>query len=208
MGEKSVKFIKETLSKHTDTANLATCIIKSCSKSVTYTSNNDNEDDTFQSIISATQGLHQFFPSFTSKDGNCFYHALSRLLFGSEAFSPMIRFALAITLIQNEQLFSFILSYYGSNIIFDTLLMSVCTDGRWANEFIIGASSILTSRPIYVYSLTTHGNQMNFIYNLDLDNENNCPLTIAFRVNHFVALLPRSSESKAPVPSDRYFNHL
>jgi hypothetical protein len=202
---KTTRLIKDALSKHKDTANLATCIIRSCNQSKIY--NNDKKDDSFQNVIEATQGLHDFFPSYTSKDGNCFYHAISRLLFGDETFSPMIRFALAVTLIQNEQLFSFLLPYYGSNIIFDTLLMSVCTNGQWANEFIIGASSILTTRPLYVYSITTHGNNMNFIYNLDLANENNSPLTIAYCINHFVALQPISSESQAPVPSERYFSH-
>lgn len=127
-------------------------------------------------------------------------------MFGNEVFTPMIRFGIAITLIQNEQLFSLLLRSYGSNKIFDTLLITAVTDGDWANEFLIGAATIFTRRPIYVYSSTSHHESMNSIYNLDINNENNKPLTIAFHINHFVSLFPVSNCSTPPIPEARYFS--
>jgi hypothetical protein len=93
-------------------------------------------------------------------------------------------------------------------MVFNTLLISNSTLSNWANEFVVGAATVLTNRQIYMYSVTTHSQQMNFIYNLDLQNDDNLPLSIALHINHFVPLIPKSIDSTLPRPQNRYFANI
>lgn len=151
--------------------------------------------------------MTDFIPVTTSKDGNCFYHSISSLLFGCETFTPLIRIGIVKTLLDNENLFSFLTRFYCSNKIFDSLLISASTDGDWADEFIVGAATLLISRPIFMYSISSTNRKMNYVYNLDISNENNAPLTMAFLNSHFTALLPSSDNLQPPKPKTKYFTH-
>ena len=46
-----------------------------------------------------------FFPVFTTGDGNCFYHALSRLVYGSESHFVEMRVRIVVEGVKNSNLY-------------------------------------------------------------------------------------------------------
>jgi hypothetical protein len=112
MSNKSANSVKEILSMHIDIAHLVIGALRSSTKKIVY--GGEKIDDSFKDLIDATEGLNNFIPIDTRKDGNCFYNATVKLLLGDELFSHIVRFGITFILVNNEQLFFQLLRSSGS----------------------------------------------------------------------------------------------
>ncbi len=90
----------------------------------------------FQHIINLTEGLkNKYFPIFTRMDGNCLYYSISKLLFGCENGSYILRLSALFILIEFEKYFIHLLSKtYDSmnfNEKFNELVLKTSSDYEW-----------------------------------------------------------------------------
>ena len=146
------------------------------------------------SLISFIDNSLNYAPVLTTGDGNCFYNAISIILFGHEGHSSRLRITNAYVLSLYEQWFTFILIRSGSNITIKQLVEQTCKDKVWANEYNILAMSIVLKKPICIYQ--HHGNSISFA---SYDIINNLPICLILNNFHFTALLKRISTYNFPV---------
>ena len=71
---------------------------------------------------------------FTTKDGNCLFHANSLNLFGFESFSLKIRLGTVFMCFEYEAFISRYLKDYGYNYDFEALIRKTSKFGKWGSE--------------------------------------------------------------------------
>ena len=102
--------------------------------------------------------LQTFTPVTTTADGNCMYHALSRVVCGSEQLSVVFRLLAAYAVVKYRHVMinalhdAFPLQTHDENERkCNTLLVSALTIGDWGSDFHLFLLSLLLDRPIFLY---------------------------------------------------------
>ncbi len=119
---------------------------------------NELVDEDFVPMIDNILGLKdKFLPINTTKDGNCLYYSISRILYGNELKNYSIRLALLFIIIEYKSFFLNLLgktySLEGKEKAYEDLIYKVSNFYEWGCEFVQIATSILLNRPIYCFSV-------------------------------------------------------
>ena len=101
---------------------------------------------------------------------------------------------------------------------YEGLVRTVATVGEWAGDASVYAAFRILHRPVHVYAefpnapvndeefmtyMRDPGNRNHRRYLYSDDESKNCPVSIHYRGNHFVALLP-TNQTDFPCGSDNY----
>ena len=108
----------------------------------------DSKMPLVSSLINMIDNSFDYAPVSTTGDGNCFYNAISLVLFGHEGHSTRLRLATAYIFTLYEDWFTLVLSRTASTITYEQLLDQTVKDKVWANEYNILAMSIVLNKPI------------------------------------------------------------
>lgn len=90
-------------------------------------------------------------PVVTTADGNCQYHAVSISLTGTEVFTPHLRLATAVAVIDNCQWFDSMLRLIDKGTVFD-LVRTIARNYSWGDETTLKATSVAIGRRIFLYT--------------------------------------------------------
>jgi hypothetical protein len=169
---------------------------------------NERLDSDFNSIITKTEELNEkYYPVYTTKDGDCLYNAISRILFSHEQYNYLIRLGTLFIIFEyGEYFLNLIKRTFGSvnikgdvvdeNIKYKEIIYKVSTFHEWACEYTQVAISILLNKPIYCYTIDINQSRpYSYVYYANEDQLKNTPLIIAFLINHYVPLLARGQKS-------------
>lgn len=110
----------------------------------------------YQTDFTVKESFNQNFwldrePVFTTADGNCQYHAVSISLTGSEAFTPHVRLATAVAVIDHRDWFDSMLKLIDRGSVLD-LVHTIARNYSWGDETTLKAISVAIGRRIFVYT--------------------------------------------------------
>ena len=102
--------------------------------------------------------LQTYKPVLTTGDGDCMYHALSRVVCGSEQLSKLFRLLTAYSVVKYRDVMiralqdAFPLQSHGENVRkSNTLIVEALKIGSWGSDFHLLPLSLLLDRPIFTY---------------------------------------------------------
>lgn len=90
-------------------------------------------------------------PIVTTADGNCQYHAVSISLTGSEAYTPEVRLATAVAVIDNREWFDSVLKLIDRGTVLD-LVHTIARNYSWGDETTLKAIAVAINRRIFLYT--------------------------------------------------------
>lgn len=90
-------------------------------------------------------------PVVTTADGNCQYHAVSISLTGSEAYTPEVRLAAAVAVIDNHSWFDATLKLIDKGTVLD-LVHTIARSYSWGDETTLKAIAVAIKRRIFLYT--------------------------------------------------------
>lgn len=90
-------------------------------------------------------------PIVTTADGNCQYHAVSVSLTGSEAYTPEVRLATAVAVIDNRGWFDAILKLIDRGTVLD-LVHTIARSYSWGDETTLKAIAVAINKRIFLYT--------------------------------------------------------
>lgn len=90
-------------------------------------------------------------PIVTTADGNCQYHAVSISLTGSEAYTPEVRLATAVAVIDNRDWFDAILKLIDRGTVLD-LVHTIARSYSWGDETTLKAIAVAINKRIFLYT--------------------------------------------------------
>lgn len=90
-------------------------------------------------------------PIVTTADGNCQYHAVSISLTGSEAYTPEVRLATAVAVIDNRGWFDSILKLIDRGTVLD-LVHTISRSHSWGDETTLKAIAVAINKRIFLYT--------------------------------------------------------
>lgn len=90
-------------------------------------------------------------PVVTTADGNCQYHAVSISLTGSEAYTPEVRLATAVAVVDNREWFNSILRLIDKGTVLD-LVHTISRSFSWGDETTLKAIAVAINRRIFLYT--------------------------------------------------------
>lgn len=90
-------------------------------------------------------------PIVTTADGNCQYHAVSISLTGSEAYTPEVRLATAVAVIDNREWFDSMLKLIDRGTVLD-LVHTIARNYSWGDETTLKAIAVAINRRIFLYT--------------------------------------------------------
>ena len=136
---------------------------------------------------------------------------MSLLIFGDEQFAVDLKAAVFYVLFKNKYLFDSLIRLSNPKKTFKSYIIETAQDNAWGDEIIILALSILTDRPVNIYSKAVFRNdnrnvKLNHFISGSISN-NRVPLTIVFdqQRHHYVALLPNKESQMPPIIDENYF---
>jgi hypothetical protein len=90
-------------------------------------------------------------PIVTTADGNCQYHAVSISLTGSEMYTPEVRLATAVAVVDNRDYFDSILKLIDRGTVLD-LVHEIARCYSWGDETTLKAVAVAIKRRIFLYT--------------------------------------------------------
>lgn len=90
-------------------------------------------------------------PIVTTADGNCQYHAVSISLTGSEIYTPEVRLATAVAVLDNRDYFDSILKLIDRGTVLD-LVHEIARCYSWGDETTLKAVAVAIKRRIFLYT--------------------------------------------------------
>lgn len=90
-------------------------------------------------------------PVVTTADGNCQYHAVSISLTGTEAYTPEVRLATAVAVIDNREWFDSMLKLIDRGTVLD-LVHTIARSYSWGDETTLKAIAVAINRRIFLYT--------------------------------------------------------
>jgi hypothetical protein len=134
-------------------------------------------------------------PIYTIGDGNCFYRAISNILFGNQDYFKIVKICVIFILIDYFDYFEILFRDFKMNIGISNYILKHSKNHVWTDDFITQATAILCKRSICVFALRQR--QFYTIFNSCLTKLQNpictlysCDKTADTYVNgHFTALL-------------------
>jgi hypothetical protein len=90
-------------------------------------------------------------PVVTTADGNCQYHAVSISLTGSEMYTPEVRLATAVAVVDNRDYFDSILKLIDRGTVLD-LVHEIARCYSWGDETTLKAVAVAIKRRIFLYT--------------------------------------------------------
>ena len=152
---------------------------------IRFTVQNINDTFNFEAFLKKNQYFieNEFSVANCSPNGNCFYNALSILLFNSEKYYDIIKICIFYVILDNFSSFA-LLAEHNKNGDLKKSLEKYMKDETWANELIIMAASLYLNRPIISFSVRPNKQ----IFDLSFDSLFR-PLLIAYNMNHFAPIL-------------------
>lgn len=94
---------------------------------------------------------HDREPIVTTADGNCQYHAVSMSLTGSEAYTPEVRLATAVAVVDNREWFDAMLKLIDRGTVLD-LVHTIARNYSWGDETTLKAIAVAINRRIFLYT--------------------------------------------------------
>ena len=161
-------------------------------KIVSYTIYNSQELDKGFDQVLVNNNLTNCYAKSIIGDGNCFYRSISFLLFGSQELFYIIKVLSIFILIEYEKYFHNHLKLNGIKCTIKEFIVQVARKGKWANEAIMIATTILLNRTLLSFSMDPLSRKASRLRFTIAENETS-PLMIAFYNQHFVPLLKVSS---------------
>ena len=120
--------------------------------------------------------MQTYKPVLTTGDGNCMYHALSRVVCGSEQLSKIFDCICSYE-IQDVMILSLQYAFPSDPLEnhvrkANTLIVYALHAGSWGSDFHLFPLSLLLDRPIltYVYFYTTNEDCVRILMLADIDN--------------------------------------
>ena len=122
--------------------------------------------------------LHTYKPILTTGDGDCMFHALSRVVCGSEQLSRVFRLLVAYAVVKYRDVLIGALQHAFPSDPWEnhvrkanTLIVHALQIGTWGSDFHLFPLSLLLDRPIfvYVYFYTTE-NRVRILLLADIDD--------------------------------------
>lgn len=178
-------------------------IIKKIRKVKKYTLyKNQRIDQRYENILSVHDMLN-FNAIYTLGDGNCFYRALSHLLYDNQEKFFIFKMLNIFMLLEYREFFKEYIELYNGLENFNEFVVKTSIKNSWANQYNIIAASILLNRGIFLFS--EHKNILK--YNLTNNDEN--PIVICLGFNHFVPLCCKTDDSltKMSLKADMLINY-
>lgn len=155
-----------------------------------YNNVQDKIDENFMPLLQTHEFRDKLFPLITRGDGNCFYYAISKILFGTDIHFCKIRLAVVFILIEYKVYFKRVLQKsFGPNK-YPELIENTAKDKSWANEYILLATSIMINRPLICLT-DTEKDIYSHEYCVNKDQIKNQQLFISLKSFHFVPLLSK-----------------
>jgi hypothetical protein len=166
---------------------------------------NEEIDHTFDKILTNSKGLYgNFILIITKGDGNCFYYAISRQIFGTETHACKIRLGVLFILIEYQNFLQKLIKKSFGSASLQTLTVETSKMGTWANEYILLTSSILLNKPVYCYTCEKD-DFLSHEYSVNKKQIKNQPVLVALQSQHFVPLLPVKTSTNITKPKFNQF---
>ncbi len=146
----------------------------------------------FVDILKQSQLESYFFNVKTGEDGNCFYRAISKLLFGQQDFYYLIKISALFFIFERKEEFDNVFNKGKTN--FKLFLQKHSRHNEWADEIIILATSLVLNRPIITFSITNSSQLFCLHFYKDTILENFfkvMPFTISFYSSHYTTLMQK-----------------
>lgn len=90
-------------------------------------------------------------PVVTTADGNCQYHAISLSLTGTETYTPEVKLATAVAVIDNRDHFDSMLKLIDRGTVLD-LVHTIARNYSWGDETTLKAVAVAINRRIFLYT--------------------------------------------------------
>lgn len=90
-------------------------------------------------------------PIQTTADGNCQYHAVSLSLTGTELYTPQVRLATAVAVIDHREWFDQLLQFIDGGTVLD-LVYTIVRNYSWGDETTLKAIAVAINRRIFLYT--------------------------------------------------------
>jgi len=141
-------------------------------------------------------------PIFTIGDGNCFYRAISIIIFGNQDYFKIVKICVIFILIDYFDYFEILFRDFKMNIRLTNYIVKHSKNHVWTDDYITQATAILCNRSICVFALRQ--TQSYTIFNSCLTNLQNPICTIysceknadKYVNGHFTALLDLVENTK------------
>jgi hypothetical protein len=146
-----------------------------------------------------------YFAKETRSDGNCWYRAISYLLFNSEDNYFIIKTCCIYIFFKYKAFFSVLLVKEHYGISFQQMIIFHLVQNQWADNLIKIASCFLLDRSIYTFSARkslsdkTSQKLIPHCYHYSFKNLTTKPILIGFSINHFVPILKKNNNNE-PLP--------
>lgn len=116
----------------------------------------DYEISNYQTDYSVKDSFNPNFwldrePVVTTADGNCQYHAVSISLTGTEAYTPEVRLATAVAVIDHRVWFDSMLKLIDRGSVLD-LVHTIARSYSWGDETTLKAIAVAINRRIFLYT--------------------------------------------------------
>lgn len=158
-------------------------------------------------------------PIQTTADGNCQYHAVSLSLTGSEMYTPQVRLATAVAVIDNREWFASMLQLIDRGSVLD-LVHTISRNYSWGDETTLKAIAVAIHRRIFIYTCNLGKKDYELVKSLSRDelldafrekkyrggtgihiyadpltnvNPNNY-IMLFHKSEHFIAVLPKNQQ--------------
>ncbi|CAG2113098.1 unnamed protein product, partial [Medioppia subpectinata] len=190
------------------------------SQPLTYTSRVKGRNYLLNDCNEIPQEMRQHYKGVSNRsDGNCWYHAVSRTLFGDTKYMPVIRFASLIAVLRHMNYFDDYSRrtiadgiHENARLMFTCLSISTLSDKEhitnryyhtlklpnyfsWAFRVAELATQISINRPIYVYTSQEHMASTWIAHSEEIQHKT--PICIRHHQLHFEAIMPLPN---APLP--------
>ena len=151
-------------------------------------------DASFQDIL----GLNGVSKDFTAVqvrgDGNCFYRALSFLIYGSERNFTVVKLCSLFTIVNSfPNIFKHLLQRLCHSDSFELFVTGCFKSNEWATEYNILSVALMLQTSIFCFGCrtptTTTLLSHNIFYTWPNVFEENCKILIAFKGSHFVPII-------------------
>ena len=138
-------------------------------------------------------------PVLTTADGNCFYNAISIVLYGNEKQSKLLRLANVYVLSVFDSYFRNVCIKTCTNYTYEHLIKITAKDRTWANETNILAMTIVLDRPIALWSKNLHHKTVYTLIFCTPHQYNKQYIHLILQDSHFTALLSKDVNYKFPI---------
>lgn len=208
--DKKFEMIQALFISSRDSLTSAIRFLRSREKSAHYDPSSHSPDPSFEEILRHSFLCGPFVAALITGDGNCLYRSISVLLFGNEVFFPLIKACSLLTLLQNQQLFSYLIERFQepTELSLEVFLENHAKSGCWGNEIIILALSLTMSRPVVNFSINNLDTVDSFKRQLIFKY---CHSSFAFKVPlllglrpgpyHFAAIIEKNLDLSNDLPS-------